>query len=72
MATSRTRLLIAAACVAAFSAATLLGFGAIGCDDAGTTEASTQYMTPGVYIVSVASFGTGFADFVRDVNPACG
>jgi len=72
MTTPRSRALIAtAAGVAVLAGATLLTFASVGCGNDVSAAAAAQYKTPGVYIVSVESFGAGFADFVRDVNPGC-
>ena len=72
MTTPRSRALIAAAAgVAVLAGATLLTFASVGCGNDVSAAAAAQYKTPGVYIVSVESFGAGFADFVRDVNPGC-
>ena len=72
MTTPRSRALIAtAAGVAVLAGATLVTFASVGCGNDVSAAAAAQYKTPGVYIVSVESFGAGFADFVRDVNPGC-
>ena len=72
MTTPRSRALIAtAAGVAVLAGATLVTCASVGCGGDVSAAAAAQYKTPGVYIVSVESFGAGFADFVRDVNPGC-
>ena len=72
MTTPRSRALIAtAAGVAVLAGATLVTFASVGCGNDASAAAAAQYKTPGVYIVSVESFGAGFADFVRDANPGC-
>ena len=72
MITARSRALIAtAAGVAVLAGATLVTFGSVGCGDDVSAAPAVQYKTPGVYLVSVESFGAGFAGFVRDANPVC-
>ena len=72
MTTPRSRALIAtAAGVAVLAGATLVTFASVGCGNDVSAAAAAQYKTPGVYIVSVESFGAGFAGFVRDANPGC-
>ena len=72
MTTPRSRALIAtAAGGVVLAGATLVTFASVGCGNDVSAAAAAQYKTPGVYIVSVESFGAGFADFVRDANPGC-
>jgi len=71
MATPRSRVLIAAAGVAVLAAAVLVTFGSVGCGSSDLAGGASQLKTPGVYILSVESFGAGFTDFVRDANPVC-
>jgi hypothetical protein len=70
----RSRVLVTATGLAVLAAATLVTFASVGCGDEASVSATTPYnrSTPGVYIVSVESFGAGFAGFVRDANPTCG